>query len=310
MDLINKRIIVTGGDGFLGHHLVPLLKEKSRFVTIIHHNEFDLLKDDHVSQMYAIFQPEIVIHLAAKVGGIQYNQANPASLFHDNLKMGVNVIHQGKLFGVQKMVILGTVCSYPVNPKIPFQETDLWNGYPELTNAAYGISKKSLLTMCQAYRTQYGFNAIYLMPVNLFGEFDEFNEMQAHVIPMLIKKFVEATEKNLESVEVWGSGLATREFMYAGDAAKAILLATEKYEKPEPLNIGSGQEISVLKLAELIKELVGFKGEIVLNKSMPDGQPRRVLDISRMKAELGFGNDLTLLKDGLKNTIDWYKENR
>lgn len=309
--MINKTVVVTGGDGFLGHHLVPLLNQKCNEVIVIKHNTYNLLNINNVIDMYNNFKPNILIHLAARVGGIQYNQVNSAMLFYQNLQMGMNVIEYARLSKLEKLVCLGTTCMYPrIPPHIPFRETDLWEGYPEPTNAPYGIAKKSLLTMCQAYKKQYGLNCIFLVPINLYGEFDSFDDEQAHVIPMLIKKFIKAKEENLPSVEVWGSGNATREFMYAGDAAKVIIRATEVYDKSEPLNIGINKETPITLLASTIAELVGYKGKIIFNSSMPDGQPRRILNITNMLRELNVGNEFVDLIEGLKRTIEWYKENK
>lgn len=310
-DLTNKRIIVTGGEGFLGHHLVPLLSNISNSIYSIKHTEYNLLSTAQVDAMLVNAQPDIVIHLAAEVGGIHYNKANPATLFFNNLLMGMNIIQKCYEHQVNKLVCIGTVCSYPkVPPHIPFRESDIWEGYPEETNASYGIAKKALLVMCQAYRQQYGMNCIFLMPTNMYGEYDNFEDRSAHVIPMLIKKFLKAKEEDLPEVEVWGSGNATREFMYASDAAKAIVRATEVYDKPEPLNIGTGQETSIVVLAGTIADIIGYKSKIVMNSSMPDGQPRRVLDITRMLMELGIGDEFMSLEDGLKRTIEWYKESK
>jgi GDP-L-fucose synthase len=309
--MINKTIVVTGGDGFLGHHLVPLLSQKYKEVITIKHSNYNLLDIDNVINMYNDFKPDIVIHLAANVGGIQYNQTNPGMLFYQNLQMGINIIEYARLSNLQKLVCLGTVCMYPkVPPHIPFKETDIWEGYPEDTNAPYGIAKRALLTMCQAYRKQYGLNSIFLVPVNMYGEYDSFNDKQAHVIPMLIKKFLEAKEKNLPEVEVWGSGNATREFIYAGDAAKVIAKATEMYNKPEPLNIGVGHEISINELSLTIAEIIGYKGKITWDNNKPDGQPRRMLNIVNMVSELRYKDKFVTLKKGLEKIIEWYKENR
>ena len=309
-DLTNRTIVVTGGEGFLGHHLVPLLYKKYSEVSIVKHSIYNILNINDVINMYNDFKPNVVIHLAAEVGGIHYNQANPGSLFYNNLRMGMNIIEYGRLSSIEKLVCIGTVCSYPRIPRLRFRESDLWEGYPEETNAPYGIAKRALLTMCQAYRQQYNMNCIYLMPCNLFGEFDNFEDNSAHVIPMLIKKFLIAKENNLPEVEVWGTGNATREFMYAGDAAKAIVNAVELYNKPEPVNIGTGEETSIVVLAGTIADIIGYKGKIVFDNSMPDGQPRRCLDITRMLMELEFGDELVSLEDGLRRTIKWYKENR
>lgn len=310
--MIHKRVVVTGGDGFLGHHLVPLLTEHYVETIIIKHEYYDLLEKERVKAMYENIKPDIVIHLAARVGGIQYNLKNPAKLFYENLQMGVNLIHEGWKYGrLGKFTCLGTICSYPLSPPIPFKEDDLWDGYPEPTNGSYGVAKRSLEEMCRAYRKQYGMPCIYLMPVNLMGEFDDFSDQTAHVIPMLIKRFIEAKKNKAKEVQVWGSGQATREFLYAGDCAQMILTATEKYNESYPMNLGSGKETSIAELAELIKELVGYKGKIVWDSSKPDGQPRRFLDVSRSIQYLGFNPEKALpLKEGLKKTIEWYMKNR
>lgn len=311
LDLTNKTILVTGSEGFLGHHLIPILSNISDSIYSIKHTEYNLCSQLQARTMLEKIQPDIVIHLAARVGGIQYNQANPATLFYQNLQMGMNVIEECSQHNIEKLVCIGTVCSYPkVPPRSPFIEDDLWRGYPEETNAAYGIAKKALLTMCQAYRQQYDMNCIYLMPTNLYGEYDNFSDESAHVIPMLIKRFLKAKEDNLPEVEVWGTGNATREFMYADDAARAIIRATEVYDKPEPLNIGTGEETSIVVLAGTIADIIGYKGNIVFNSNMPDGQPRRILDITRMLIELGIGDEFMSLEEGLRRTVNWYKNNR
>lgn len=311
MAMVNKRIVVTGGDGFLGHHVVPLLRGKYSDLFPLKHNYFDLLKEDHVVSMYKEIKPDIVIHLAARVGGIQYNMANPGKLFRENMQMGMNLIHQGYLYGkLEKFVNIGTTCMYPRIPEhLPFIEDDIYGNYPEQTNAPYAISKRSLEVMGRAYNKQYGMNIIFLMPANMYGPEDTFTNEQGHVIPMLIKRFIQAKENGLTTTRVWGTGKATREFLYAGDCAQAILLATEKYNSPEPMNIGSGQEIMIADLAKLIAELVGYEGKIEFDASMPDGQPRRFLDVSKAEKEIGWKAS-TPLKDGLKKTIDWYLANR
>jgi GDP-L-fucose synthase len=310
--LIDKRVIVTGSEGFLGSHLMPLLLYEYAQVIGIEHRAYDLLKEDRVKAMYRNIKPDIVIHLAARVGGIQYNQKNPAKLFYENLMMGAHLIHQGWKYGkLEKFTCLGSICAYPISPPIPFNEDDLWNGYPEISNAPYGLAKRSLEVMCRAYREQYGMNCIYLMPVNLMGERDDFSDESAHVIPMLIKRFINAKEKGYPCTEVWGTGLATREFLYAGDCAKLIVEATKSYNEHYPMNLGSGKETSIAELAELIAELVDYKGKILWNDAMPDGQPRRFLDISRSIQWLGFNPEKAMpLREGLKKTIEWYKENR
>lgn len=311
-DVINKRVIVTGGDGFLAHHLIPLLMKEYYEVFPIKHEAYDLLVEDRVKAMYDNIKPDIVIHLAARVGGIQYNQLNPAKLFYENLQMGVHLIHLGHLFGkLEKFVCLGSVCSYPVSPPIPFREDDLWNGFPESTNAGYGIAKRSLEEMCRVYREQYEMNNIFLLPCNLYGIADDFSQESAHVVPMLIKRTIEAKERKSKELIVWGSGNATREFLYAGDCAKLILSATQNYNDKWPINLGSGKETSIKELAELIAELVDYKGEIVWDESRPDGQPRRFLDISRSIMWLGFNPENAMpLREGLKRTIDWYYKNK
>ena len=306
MSLLDKRVIVTGGEGFLGYHVTKQLECKE--LSIIRHSEYELLNDSDVVRMYYDYNPDIVIHLAARVGGIGYNKTNPGKLFYENLKMGLNMIHYGMLHGIEKMVCVGTICSYPkIPPRIPFKEEDLWEGYPEETNAGYGIAKKALLVQCQTYRQQYGMNCIYLMPVNMYGEHDDFEDESSHVIPALIKRFINAKKNNLSEVVIWGSGRATREFLYVDDCAKAIAVATDSYNKSEPINLGSGQEISIANLTEMISDIVGYAGVIKFDDSMPDGQPRRVLDVSRMRKELGSFSHLSL-KEGLTRTIKWYND--
>jgi GDP-L-fucose synthase len=275
---------------------------------VVKHDQFDLLDDDDTRNMYTIYKPDVVIHLAARVGGIGYNQANPGKLFYQNLKMGMNIIHYAREALIKKLVCVGTICSYPkIPPRIPFQEEDFWEGYPEETNAPYGIAKKALLTMCQAYRQQYNMNCIYLMPVNMYGPYDNFKDESSHVIPALIKRFLHAKQNSLPEVKIWGSGQATREFLYVGDCAKVIVTATDSYDKLDPMNIGSGQEILISDLAKLIAGIIGYSGRITFDNNMPDGQPRRVLDISRMQSELGFQKTSILpLEEGLRRTIEWY----
>ena len=302
-----KQILLTGGAGFLGSHIVEQLHQrgvKNDHLYVPRSRDLDLRHWDNCVQ--AVKNRDIVIHLAAKVGGIGYNQNYPGQLFYDNAIMGVQIIEAARLAGVEKCVILGTICAYPKYNPVPFTEGNLWNGYPEETNAPYGLAKKMLLVQSQAYRQQYGFNSIYLLPVNLYGPKDNFNPESSHVIPALIRKFTEALAEEKKSVEVWGTGDATREFLYVDDAARGIILATEKYDKPEPVNLGSGMEISIRDLVELIKDLTGFDGEIRWDRSKPDGQPKRRLDVSRAKKEFGFEAKMPF-GEGLKRTIEWYR---
>lgn len=299
-----KQVVITGGSGFLGSHLVKELKKRGATKIIIPRRpQFDLRSEK--ACLKATRNAQIVIHLAGNVGGIGYNQANPGVLFYDNLMMGVNLIEACRKNLVGKVVIVGTICSYPKLTPIPFKEEDLWNGYPEETNAPYGIAKKAIMVQSQAYREQYGLNAINLMPVNLYGPGDHFDPKVSHVIPALIKKFVEAKQKGEKEVVVWGTGRATREFFYVEDAAKAITEATEKLNDPQPTNIGAGFEISIKELTEIIKELTNFDGKIIWDHTKPDGQPRRMLDTTRAKELFGFQAQ-TDFRTGLKKTIDWY----
>jgi GDP-L-fucose synthase len=303
----DKRVCVTGGAGFLGSFVTKKLEErgvKEIFIPTI--EKYDLVQIDSIQQMYADSNPDIVIHLAAMVGGIGANMDHPADFFYGNLMMGVQLIHEAWKRGVQKFVALGTICAYPKFTPIPFKEDDLWNGYPEETNAPYGLAKKMLLVQSQAYRQQYGFNSIFLMPVNLYGPRDNFNPQSSHVIPALIRKCLEAKANNLPSIEVWGDGSPTREFLYVEDAAEGILLATEKYDKPEPVNLGSGMEISIKDLVTLIARLTGYEGQLVWNTSKPNGQPRRRLNVERAERDFGFIAQVNF-EEGLRRTIDWYK---
>lgn len=300
----NKTVVVTGGCGFLGSYLVERLSRlKPKNVFVPERKKFDLR--DYKSCLKAFNGANIVIHLAGNVGGIGYNQSKPAELFDDNILMGVNSIRAARTCEVKKFVAIGTICAYPKFTPVPFKEKDLWNGYPEETNAPFGLAKKMLLVQSQAYRKQYGFNSIFLLPVNLYGPGDNFDPNSSHVIPALIKKFVDAKNKRSKEVVIWGSGKPTREFLYVDDAAEGILMATEKYNKKDPINLGSGSEISIKDLARTISEIVGFDGKIVFDKSKPDGQPRRRLDVTLAKKEFGF-KAKTNFKKGLKNTIDWY----
>jgi GDP-L-fucose synthase len=308
--LKEKRISVTGGKGFLGTHLIKKLEERGcRQIKIIDLPEYNLTDIIDIRRMYEETKPQFVIHLAAKVGGIGFNQEKPAELFYDNLIMGAQLLHEGYLRKIEKFVALGTICAYPKFTPVPFKEEDIWNGYPEETNAPYGLAKKMMLVQSQAYRRQYGFNSIFLLPVNLYGPGDNFNPSSSHVIPALIKKCFDAIDNHADKIEVWGTGLATREFFYVEDAAEAICLATESYNKSEPVNIGAGFEISIKELTELIVRITGFQGKIVWDKSKPDGQPRRMLDTSKAAKEFQFKAKTDLLI-GLKKTIEWYKNNR
>jgi GDP-L-fucose synthase len=308
--LKGKCVTVTGGKGFLGNHLIKKLAAfDCRQIKIADLPEYNLTDIIDIQRMYKETKPQIVIHLAAKVGGIGFNQKKPAELFYDNLIMGAQLLHEGYLRKIEKFTALGTICAYPKFTPVPFKEEDIWNGYPEETNAPYGLAKKMMLVQSQAYRQQYGFNSIFLLPVNLYGPGDNFNSHSSHVIPALIKKCFDAIDTHNDKIEVWGTGLATREFFYVEDAAQAICLATDAYNKSEPVNIGAGFEIPIKELAELIAKLTGFQGNIAWDKSQPDGQPRRMLNTTKALKEFGF-TAKTDLNAGLMKTIDWYKENR
>jgi len=309
-NLAGKRVLVTGGAGFLGKQVVARLEERGcRDIFVPRSKDFDLVDMGAVRRLYEEVRPAIVIHLAARVGGIGANMKNPGSFFYENLMMGVQLMEQGRLQGVEKFVSVGTICAYPKFTPVPFKEENLWDGYPEETNAPYGLAKKMLLVQSQAYRQQYGFNAIYLLPVNLYGPGDNFDPEYSHVIPALIKKVFDAMERGEDKIEAWGSGSPTREFLYVEDAAEGIVLATEKYDKPDPVNLGAGFEISIKELAEMICELAGFDGTVGWDTTKPDGQPRRRLDITRAREEFGF-EARTEFREGLKRTIDWYREER
>lgn len=309
MELKNKKIIVTGGTGFLGSFIVERLLKlgvPKDNISIPRSKNFDLRKWGNC--LRATKDQDIVIHLAAKVGGIGLNREKPGEMFYDNIMMGVQLMEAARQTGVEKFVAVGTVCAYPKFTPTPFKEDDLWGGYPEETNAPYGLAKKMLLVQAQAYRQQYGFNAIYLLPVNLYGPRDNFDPKSSHVIPALIRKVVRAKNERKNFIEVWGSGRATREFLYVEDAAEGIVLAAKRYDKPEPVNIGLGKEISIKELAGLICRLMNFEGEIRWNTTKPDGQPRRCLDVSRAEKEFGFLAK-TNFETGLKKTIKWYLSN-
>jgi GDP-L-fucose synthase len=308
--LKNKRITVTGGKGFLGSHLLKKLKNNGcSNIEIADLPEYDLINITDIRRMYEETKPQMVIHLAAKVGGIGFNQEKPAELFYDNLIMGTQLLHEAYLRKIEKFVALGTICAYPKFTPMPFKEENIWNGYPEETNAPYGLAKKMMLVQSQAYRQQYGFNSIFLLPVNLYGPGDNFDPNSSHVIPALIKKCFDAIDNNSDTLEVWGTGTATREFFYVEDAAEAIYLAALSYNKSDPVNIGTGSEISIKDLTKLVAKLTGFSGQIIWNKSKPDGQPKRLLDTAKALKEFGFkaSTDLTT---GLTKTIDWYRKNR
>ncbi|HQP46546.1 MAG TPA: GDP-L-fucose synthase [Flexilinea sp.] len=308
--LKEKRITITGAKGFLGGHLLKkFVSSGCRNISIADLPDYNLTDINDIRKMYDETKPEIVIHLAAKVGGIGFNQNKPAELFYDNLMMGSQLLHEAYLRNVEKFVALGTVCAYPKFTPVPFKEDDIWNGYPEETNAPYGLAKKMMLVQSQAYRKQYGFNSIFLLPVNLYGPGDNFDPDSSHVIPALIKKCFDALDSKSDILEVWGTGAATREFFYVEDAAEAIYLATLSYNKSEPVNLGAGFEISIRELIKIIADLAGFSGQIVWDKSKPDGQPKRMLDTSKASIEFGF-TAKTDIHTGLAKTIEWYRENR
>ena len=302
-----RRVTVTGGRGFLGRHVVAQLeKQGATDVTTFSSRDLDLTKQADVARMYHEQRPEVVIHLAARVGGIGANRANPGRFFYENAIMGIEVMEQARLNGVSKFVEVGTVCAYPKFTPVPFSEDDLWDGYPEETNAPYGLAKKMLLVQAQAYRQQYGFNAIYLLPVNLYGPEDNFDPESSHVIPALIRKCIEARNDHADSITVWGTGAATREFLYVEDAARGIVLAAERYDKADPVNLGSSTEISIRDLVTLITRLTGFKGELIWDATKPDGQPRRKLNVDRARREFGFESEVTF-EEGLRRTIERFE---
>jgi len=306
----NRRVCVTGGAGFLGSYILEKLRQRGAaeiFVPLI--EEYDLVQQSEILRVLDRARPDIILHLAAHVGGIGANRLHPAEFFYDNLMMGVQLMHEAWKRGVEKFVALGTVCAYPKFTPVPFREDELWNGYPEETNAPYGLAKKMMLVQSQSYRQQYGFNSIFLVPVNLYGPRDNFNLETSHVIPALIRKCVEARKKGEAEVLLWGDGTPTREFLYAEDAAEGILLATERYNASDPVNLGSGREISIRDLATLIGSLTGFQGRFVWDTTKPNGQPRRGLDTSRAEKLFGFRAQ-TFFEDGLRKTVDWYLANQ
>jgi GDP-L-fucose synthase len=305
----SQRVLVTGGAGFLGRVVVARLQERRADVLVVRSADYDLRREADVARLFDETRPQMVIHLAARVGGIGINREHPGSFFYDNLMMGVQLMEYGRRAGVQKFVAVGTVCAYPKFTPVPFREDDLWKGYPEESNASYGLAKKMLLVQAQAYRAEYGFNAIYVLPVNLYGPHDNFDPASSHVIPALIKKCVEAREAGDAVIPVWGNGSASREFLYVDDAARAIVLAAERYNDPDPVNLGSGQEISIRDLIEKIAGLTGYQGRIEWDLSKPDGQPRRSLDITRARDRFGFVAQVQL-DEGLRQTIDWFDLNR
>jgi GDP-L-fucose synthase len=308
--LTGKRLIVTGGAGFLGSVVVEKLKEHDpQDIFVPRSRDFDLRTHKAVVDLISEKNPDAIIHMAAVVGGIGANQERPATFFYDNLMMGTHLLHESWKAGVRKFVTIGTVCAYPKFTPVPFHEDDLWKGYPEETNAPYGLAKKMLLVQGNAYRQQYGFKSIFLLPTNLYGPGDNFDQKTSHVIPALIRKCLEAKEQGASKIVAWGTGSPTREFLYVDDAAEAIVMATEKYDGPEPVNIGSSMEISIKELLTLIAELTGFSGEVVWDSSKPDGQPRRKLDTSRALKSFGFQSH-TDFREGLQKTIDWYLQSR
>jgi GDP-L-fucose synthase len=308
--MAHGKILVTGGSGFLGSAVLETLREKGHVdVVAPRSRDYDLRDERHVKALYDDVKPRVVIHLAAVVGGIGANRENPGTFLYDNLLMGLFITEHARRADVRKLVNVGTVCSYPKFAPVPFKEDDLWNGYPEETNAPYGLAKKMLLVQGQAYRQQYGFNAIHVLPVNLYGPGDNFDPDSSHVIPALIRKCLEAMDRGDDQIVCWGDGSPTREFLYVEDCAEAIVLATERYDGPEPVNIGTGREISIKELVELVAELTGFRGHIVWDTSKPNGQPRRCLDTSRAERLFGF-RAKTDFREGLERTIDWYKRQR
>ena len=303
-----RRVVVTGGAGFLGSYVVEKLRQRGcQRIVVPRSREYDLREKGAIVRLLQDARPHLVIHLAAVVGGIGANRKHPGRFFYDNALMGIQLIEEARRCGVEKFVCAGTICAYPKYTPVPFQEQDVWNGYPEETNAPYGLAKKMLLVQLQAYRQEYGFPGIYLLPVNLYGPQDNFDLESSHVIPAIIRKAVEARRRGEEKIAAWGTGRVSREFLYVEDAAEGLVLAAERYDKPEPVNLGSGQEITIRDLVHLIAELSGFTGRVEWDSSQPDGQPRRCLDITKAQHEFGFMAQTTL-PAGLKNTIEWYEK--
>lgn len=309
MNLKNKKILVTGGNGFLGSALVPLLEEEEAKVYTFGSKDCNLMEVNNIRKLLDSTDFNMVIHLAVDGGGIGYMKSNPGSIYYNNIIMNTNLLEQCRLKGLEKFVGIGSVCEFPKFTSVPFKEESLWDGYPEETNAPYGLAKKMMLVQSQAYRQQYGFNAIHLLPINLYGPRDSFDLNTSHVIPALIRKVIEAKENNDESITLWGTGNASREFLYVDDCADAIIKATKYYDKGDPVNIGTGEEITISNLANLLKGIVNYKGKIIWDIEKPDGQPRRCLDVSRAYKEFGF-KVRTNINIGLKKTIDWYYKNR
>jgi len=310
MDWNGKRVMLTGGSGFLGKHVEKILQNRGcQHVFIPRSVDYDLRYQDGVNRAFDASNPDIVIHLAAIVGGIGANQERPGTFFYDNLMMGVQLMEASRLYGVEKFVGVGTICSYPKYAPVPFREDDIWNGYPEETNAPYGLAKKMLMVQGQAYRQQYGFNAIHLLPVNLYGSNDNFDPRTSHVIPALIKKCIDAIDIGIDKIVVWGDGTPTREFLHVTDAARGIIMATEAYNKSEPVNIGANFEISIRDLVTIIIEETGFRGSILYDTSKPNGQPRRKLDVNRARNEFGFEAKVNF-REGIKDIVRWYREQR
>ena len=303
----DKKVVVTGGAGFLGKAVVgELERKKCPYIFVVRKKDYDLREAPDIKCLLRDTTPQIIIHLAAVVGGIGINRENPGEFLYDNLIMGTQMMEQSRLFGIEKVVLIGTICAYPKFTPVPFKEEDLWDGYPEETNAPYGLAKKMLLVQSQAYRQQYGFNSIFLLPVNLYGPGDNFSPDSSHVIPALVKKCIDAKRKNETTISVWGTGKPTREFLYVDDAARAIVLAAEKYNRSDPINIGAGFEISIKDLVSLIVHLTSFKGKVIWDRTKPDGQPRRRLDVSKAKRKFGFQARMKF-EEGLKKTIAWYE---